>query len=248
MNISEAKNKIELVRNKLIEMQHISSFVHENIFDENETGDPLLPGTDMSEAYPERNAQMVACWEGVLENVPPGFAVDGNLIRHLSFNEMHDWFDITKRDIPRELVKIEEYQKHLYLIEYLDSLHSEVSRVSDIVLNGDLDAALKVVYSTLDSKIRSLLRVSNSQSTTSCIGKAFREQILVPPDTSNIEGVRNFLMGVIGHYRHWIIHNTLPQNRNRLEASLSLFALAHEAFILLDACSKHLVTVEEIPF
>lgn len=246
MNINEAKDKIDFVRDKLFEMQKISSFVDESIFDESKTGDPLLPGADMSEAYPKEDTKMLACWGEVLENVPPGFAIDGNLIRHLSFNEIHDWFDITKRDIPRELIKVEEYKKHLYLIEYLDSLHSEVSRVSDIVLNGDLDAALKVVYSTLDSKIRSLLKIPGGQSTTPGIGKAFREKTLIPPDSNNLEGVRNFLMGVIGHYRHWIVHNSLPQSRNRLEASLSLFALAHEAFILLDACSKHLV--EEIIF
>lgn len=242
MNIVEAKNKIDFVRDKLLEMQRISSFIDDGMFKDDETGSPFLePGIRMDEAYPEENTKMHACWEEIQKNVPPGFSIDSNLIRHLSFNEAHDWLDITKRDIPRELTKVEEYKKRIFLIEYLNSLHPEVSRVIEIVLNDDLDAALKVVYSGLDSRIRSLLKVPGGQPTMPCVGKAFREKILIPPHQENLEGVRNFLMGVIGYYRHRIVHNPLPQHRNRLEASLSLFAIAHEAHKLLDVCSRHLI-------
>jgi len=211
------------------------------MFEDDETGGPFLePGIGMQDAYPKENAVMHACWEEIQKNVPPGFSINSNLIRHLSFNEAHDWFDITKRDIPRELTRVEEYKKQIFLIEYLEGLHPEVSRVTEIVLNGDLDAALKVVYSGLDSKIRSLLGVSSGESTVPCIGKAFREGRLIPPHFGKLEGVRNFMMGVLGYYRHWIVHNQLSQHRNRLEASLSLFALAHETFRLLDTCSRHL--------
>ncbi len=241
MNIAEAKSKIDFVKEKLLEMQKISSFIDENIFKEDENDNLFVePRIGMSEAYPKENTAMHICWEEIQKNVPSGFLIDSNLIRHLSFNEARDWLDITKRDIPRELVKVDEYKRQLFLIEYLDSLHPEVSRVTEIVLNGDLDAALKVVYSGLDSRVRSLLKVSSGMSTTPCIGKAFREGVLIPPHSNDLEGVRNFLMGVLGYYRHWIVHNSLPQHRNRLEASLSLFAIAHEAHKLLDVCSKHL--------
>jgi len=245
MNISEAKNKIDFVEKKLLEMKEVSSFIKEEMFeDDKNTGVAFLElGIHMAAEYPEEDARMRACWEEVKKNVPPGFAVDSNLIRHLSFNEAHDWLDITKRDIPRELIKVEEYKKQIFLIEYLDGLHPEVSRVTEIVLNGDLDAALKVVYSGLDSKIRSVLKISGGESTTPYIGKAFKDGTLIPPRPENFEGVRNFLMGVIGYYRHWIVHNPLPQNRNRLEACLSLFALAHEAFRLFDTCSRNLTKI-----
>lgn len=242
MNINEAKNKIDFVKDKFLDIQRISSFINKEMFEDDETGNPFLKSyIEMGEAYPEENTKIHACWEEIQKNIPPGFAMDSNLIRHLSFNEARDWLDITKQDIPRELIKVEEYKRQLYLIEYLDSLHPGISRVTEIVLNGDLDAALKVVYSSLDSKIRSLLKISDKQSTTPYIAKAFKEGVLIPPNPNNLEGARNFMMGVIGYYRNWIVHNPLPQDRNRLEASLSLFALAHETFRLLDACSKHLI-------
>lgn len=243
MNITEAKNKIDFVKSKLIEIQEIASFIKEGMFEDDEvTGSPFIePGEYMADAYPEKNKVMQYCWEEIQKNVPPGFSIDSNLIRHLSFNEAHDWVDINRKDIPRELINVEEYQKKLFLIEYLDSLHPEVSRVTDIVLNGDLDAALKVVYSGLDSKIRSILKISGGQSTTPMIGKAFKDEILIPPHLDSSDGIRNFIMGVIGYYRHLIVHNQLPQSRNRLEACLSLFAVAHETHKLLDTCSKHII-------
>ena len=131
------------------------------------------------------------------------------------------------------------HKNKLVLIEYLNELHPEVSRVAETVLNGDIDMALKGVFANLDSKIRSVLRVSGGESTAPMIGKAFKDGLFIPPRPENLEGVRNFLMGVVGYYRHVIVHNPLPPHRNRIESSLSLFALAHEAFVLIDVCSRH---------
>ena len=239
MNIIEAKNKIDFVKEKLLEMQRVSSFIKEGMFeDDPETGSPFLEaGIGMNDAYPKENEAMHSCWEEIKRNAPSGFSFDSNLIRHISFNEAHDWLDITKRDIPRELIKVEEYKKQLYLIEYLDGLHPEVSRVTEIALSGDLDAALKVVYSSLDSKVRAYIEAKPGEMTVPMIGKAFKEGKLVSPQ-ENYDSVRNFLQGVLGYYRGYILHNTLPTNRNRIDASLSLFALAHETFKLFDLCSK----------
>ena len=141
-------------------------------------------------------------------------------------------------DIPRELTRVEEYKKQIFLIEYLDSLHPEVSRVTEIVLSGDLDAALKTIFATLDSKIRVYVGAKPNEATVSMIGKAFKVGKLVAPQQESKDGARNFLQGVIGYYRNAIIHNPLPTSRNRLDASLSLFTLAHETFRLFDECSK----------
>lgn len=233
MNIAEAKSKIKLIKEKLIEIQEISSIIRDNIV-EDETGSVFLPSV---KEYPEEDAKIHSLWEDIQRNVPPGFSVDSNLIRHLNFNESGDWLDISERDVPRELIKVEEYKKQLHLIDYLDGLHPEVSRVTAIVLSGDLDGALKIVYSSLDSKIREFIKAKSSESTVSMIGKAFNSGLLVSPQ-ENHESVRNFLQGVLGYYRGHIVHNKLPSNRNRIDASLSLFALAHEAFNLFDLCSK----------
>jgi len=240
MNLVEAKTKIDFVKEKLLEMKKVSSFIDEEMFKENpETGSQFLePGIVMSDLYPEENKVMLTSWDEIKRNVPPGFSIDSNLIRHLSFNEAHDWFDITARDIPRELTKVEEYKKQLFFIEYLDSLHPEVSRVTEIVLSGDLDAALKVVYSSLDTKIRAFIGLKPSEMTVPSIGKAFKDGKLVAPQEENNDSARNFLQGVVGYYRNVILHNSLPTSRNRLDASLSLFALAHEALRLFDSCSK----------
>lgn len=240
MNIVDAKTKINLVKEKFAEMQRITSFVDAGMFEVGETGMPFLePGTSMSTEYPEPSEKLNLCWEEIQKNLPSGFSIDGSLIRHLSFNQAHDWLDISKRDISREMVKVEEYEKQLVLIEYLDNLHPEVSRISEIVLSGDIDAALKTVFATLDARIRTFLGIRRpAESTVPAIGKAFNNGHLIAPQPENNDSARNFLQGVVGYYRNNILHNPLPDSRNRIDASLSLFALAHEAFRLFDSCSK----------
>ena len=240
MNIIEAKTKIGFVKEKLLEIQKVSSFIEKGMFEDNsETGGPFLEvGIGMNDVYPKENEIMHSCWEEIKRNAPPGFSFDSYLIRHLSFNEAHVWLDITKRDIPRELTKIDEYEKQLFLIDYLDGLHPEVSRVTEIVFSGDLDAALKTIFATLDSKIRVYIRAKPAEATVSMIGKAFKDGRLIASQKKNNDSARDFLQGVIGYYRNIILHNPLPTSRNRLDASLSLFALAHEAFTLFDSCSK----------
>jgi len=220
-------------------MQKATSFVKSDAFEEDERGMPHLdPQTIMAEVYSKENSELHECWNEIQKIVPPGFAIDGNLVRHLSFNEASDWHDITNNDIPRELTKIEEYEKKIILIQYIDTLHPDVSRVTSIVLDGDIDAALKIIYTALDSKIRSLIKAKPGESTVPTIGKAFKDKLLIPPHPNHYESVRNFLQGVLGYYRSIIAHNTLPPQRDSIPESLSLFGLAHEALVLIDHCSK----------
>jgi hypothetical protein len=240
MNPTEARQKINIVKNKLEEMREISSYIKIGMFDEDPvTGYPFMePGENMAEEQPERNKNLHDCWEDIQKTVPSGFSIDGSLVRHLSFNEAHDWLDISARDIPRELVKINEYDRKLSLIEYIETLRPEVRRVSETILSGDIDAALKTVFTSLDAKIRSRINCQSGNNTVPSLGKAFKEGKLMAHDPSYNEAARNFLQGVLGFYRNFIIHNELPQARMTLDASLSLFAIAHEAFELLDNCSK----------
>ena len=120
----------------------------------------------------------------------------------------------------------------------MDSLHPEVKRVASIVLDGDIDAALKTVYASMDSRARSIVGAKGSESTVSLIGKAFNDRTLVPPNAQHKDSARNFLQGVLGYYRSSIVHNPTPSHRNTVDASLSLFGLAHEAFLLLDRCDQ----------
>jgi len=240
MNITEARQKIKYVRNKLDEMQRIASYVETEMFNEDpETGGQFMePSTNMEVEDPERNTALFGCWADIQKAVPSGFSIDGNLVRHLSFNQASDWIDISAHDIPRELVKINEYNRKLFLIEYLETLRPEIRRVSETVLSGDIDAALKTVFTSLDAKIRARINCQPAESTVSMIGRAFNKGVLAAQHPSNNDAARNFLQGVIGYYRNFITHNELPPARSTLEASLSLFTIAHEAFELLDICSK----------
>jgi hypothetical protein len=239
MTINEAKEKINNVKEKLEKMRTLTSCVRLEMFEKGENDIPeIYPGELMSSHFPRESEELQNCWVEIQKIVPPGFSVDSNLIRHLSFNEAHDWMDISNNDIPRELIKINEYRRKLVLIEYIENLHPEVSRISQIVLNGDIDAALKTVYSTLDSKIRVIVKPGISESTVPAIGKAFKEGRLSFPSKEKNDAVRNFLQGVLGYYRGGIIHNPLPPHRNSIDASLPLFCLADETFKLLDICCK----------
>lgn len=238
MNSTQAREKIEEVKNCLIKMKELTSGAsyEKNILinEEGETVGGFVFDGDAQKVKDE----LPVLWHEVQKNVPPGFSLDGNLVRHVSFNELSDWSDISNRDVPREITKVSEYLKLLSLIEYIESLHPEVARVSEIILNGDIDAALKTVYSSLDSKIRSILKLKPGESTVPAIGKAFKDGKLKFPQPENTESVRSFLQGVIGYYRSVLIHNPLPSHRNRVDASLSLFGLAHEAFKLVDVCIR----------
>ena len=240
MNLKDAQNKICTLKNLFLEMQTICK-MDIAMFEDNNENTSIYSGDEkMSEIDPKNNLALQEIWIKVQENVPPGFSIDGNLLRHLSFNHSRDWFDISNHDIARELNKVNEYLTRLSLIGYVETLHQGVSRVSNIILDGDYDAALKVVYTGLDSRIRSLLKVKGAESTVPQIGRAFKERVLEPPSLENLEGMRNFLMGVIGYYRHVIAHNELGSNRNSLESSLSLFAVAHEAFKMVEYCGRNI--------
>jgi hypothetical protein len=236
MNLNDIKLKISFIRDNLIEIKKITDFV--TIINTDDYELSVDPSTNMSETFSVKNIKLHEYWAKIQKNVPPGFSIDSNLMRHLSFNQANDWHDIAYFDIPRELTKIEEYKNRLVLIEYLDNLHPEVSRITNIVLSGDIDAALKTVFTTLDSKIRSFIKAKPVESTVAMIGKAIKDKIFYYPINEYNEAARNFLQGVIGYYRNYITHNPLPYTRNRIESSLSLFSLAHEAFLLLDTCSK----------
>ncbi len=232
MDVREAKEKINFVREKLLEVQRIT-YLPDSMYAE------VLSARDsMEESYPEESKAVRECWDAIQRSLPSGISVDGNLVRHLSFNQATDWFDISRSDIPRELTKLKEYEQRLALIVYMESLHPQVARVSEIVLNGDIDAGLKTVFASLDASIRAHLKVRPNESSVSMIGKAFKDGDLVARQPENSDSARNFLQGVVGYYRSIIVHNALSQNRNSVEGALSLFALAHEAFRLFDSCAR----------
>lgn len=244
MNTTEALHKIERVRGLLLGIKEITSFITLDLFEKDEeTGNSRLEGNDsMLKLYPEKGTEVSRHWSEIQRMVPPGFSIDSNLVRHLSFNEAKDWFDIWHNDIPREIVRVEEYKKRITLIEFLDTLHPEVRRVTSIILDGDIDAALKTVYTSLDAKIRTSLNAhDDSESTVPLIGRAFKEGWLTSPSEAHRDAVRNFLQGVLGYYRSRIIHHTLSPKRNSVEASLSLFCLAHEALWLFDSCNREAI-------
>lgn len=236
MNVNILRKQIDDVEKRLMEMQGLARLELDPSPTNGETNAHLTGNARMEIRDPDKNKNLHEHWEHVQKVLPAGFSISGNLLRHLSFNQASDWADIEQRDIPAELLKIKEYRNKLILIEYLESLHPEVARASNVILSGDLDMALKAVFSAFEVRIRTVLKIRPDESTMPAIGKAFREGVIKSPVPENTEGVRNFLQGVTGYYRNVILHNTLPQGRNRLEASLSLFALAHEAFILFDKC------------
>lgn len=237
MNINILRKQIDEIESRLTEMGRLAFIDPAKFEPRGSEQPPELSGKEQMESLsPAENARIHELWSEVEKMLPPGFSVNGNLLRHLSFNQSGDWADIYARDIPDELTRLQDYRNKFILIEYLEALHPEVARVSGIILSGDLDAALKVVFAAFDVRVRHLLKLRPDESTMPAIGKAFKDGVFNSPVPENTEGVRSFLQGVTGYYRNVISHNTLPQGRNRLEASLSLFALAHEAFLLLDKC------------
>lgn len=190
----------------------------------------------MSAVDPDKNERVQKLWLEIQRQLPPGYSIDGNLIRHLSWNQAQDWGDISRQDVPREKDRLQQYKRRLELVSYLQSLHPDVSRTSDTVLNNGIEEALRAVFSILETRIREKINITDGSPTVSNIGRAFRTGQLVAPYPENNDGARDFLMGAIGYYRNIITHHTLPDDRNNITSSLPLFGLAHEAFRLLDDC------------
>jgi len=245
MDILEVHKKIEIVKKILEEISGITSIVTAKKLGIGESNKPEYEGTEnMASKFPKKDKQTKNLWKDLQGNIPSGFSLSGNLMRHLHFNQSRDWYDIWSHDIPTVLEKINEYEKQLALVEYLNTLHPQIKRVSGIVLSGDIDAALKTVYSSLDSRIRSFLKLKSSENTVPSIGRAFKDGVLASPLTENNDAARNFLQGVIGYYRSNIVHKPLPSSRNNISASLPLFGLADESFKLFEECIK----ADDIPY
>ena len=237
MDINEVYKNIEKVKDKLLEMQKIAYLVIKADEGKKDFAESHFDTQiNMKEQLPEDNNRLHGVWAEIQRIAPPGFSIDSNLFRHLSFNLPCDWSDISKFDIPKELQNIDEYKKQLVLVEFIEKLHPEVRRVSQIILNGDIDSALKTVFATLESEVRIITNAKSGESAVSQIGKAFKNGVI--SHHSHADAARNFLQGVIGFYRSIIIHNKLSVQRNSITTSLSLFCLAHEAFLLLESCSK----------
>jgi len=236
MLIDEAHKKIDAVEKKLIAIKKQTAVV-KKIKDQGESED-IAQNKDANIAFPKQNKLVLKFWDEIKNNAPSGFVIQGNLLRHLSFNMVGDWIDIHHSDIGQALESVKEYRKKLAIVEYLSGLNPEISKVSSMLLDGEIDVALKAVFATLDTKIRAYLSITSRVSTVPAIGKAFNEGILKAPDSDNNDSARNFLQGVVGYYRSNILHRSLPTNRNNIEASASLFCLAHEAFTLFAFCSN----------
>jgi hypothetical protein len=240
MDIKEARTKISVFKELLLEIKEVC-YINEKDFEPNENGDVVYSGSEsMDTINPDKDRKLKDAWGKVQENTPSGFSVSGNLLRHISFNESRDWFDIANHDVPRELKKVDDYLAKLNLVEYIEGLHPKVRRANSNILDGDYDAALKVVFTGLDTYIRSVLKINGSISTVNQIGKAFNDGVLQPSSSDHKDAMRNFLQGVIGYYRNIIAHNELVANRNSLQSCLSLFGVAHEAFIMIDYCSRNI--------
>jgi hypothetical protein len=235
LKTSEIEKRIKIVKTMFSEMSNIA-FISKEQLEPNEQGFYYNSDDNMEAEYPDQNTKLQKCWEEIQRNLPPGYSIDANLLRHLAFNQAQDWFDISNYDIPKELDKIKRYLRRLPLFNYLNSLHPQVRRVSEIALSGDLEAALRTVYTSLDSDIRAYLKLKPADSTVNGIGQAFKDGRLNPSKKEHTESIRNFLQGVIGYYRSDLVHNALADDRNDIEASLSLFGLAHEAFTLFEGC------------
>lgn len=127
MNLTEAREKISQTANKYNKIREITSYVELEMFVEDPSGNQFLLGSDkMEEEQPKKTSELFSTWSELQQILPAGFEVDSNPIRHLFFNQASDWLDISTKDIPRKLVKVEEYKKKLSLIEYLDGLHPEI--------------------------------------------------------------------------------------------------------------------------
>jgi len=242
MKINEIRERLSTIESKLIRIQQITSFITLDMFKEDsEMGVQFLDGGEsMSDYDSEKSKNVTHLWEEIQKTLPSGFSVDGNLLRHLGFNQSKDWWDISNRDIPRELIKVNEYKQRLNLIELIESLHPEVARIVPTLLNDDVELALKGLYSGLDTYIRVACKTQKSDSTYQSIAKAFKDKILITQHEDDSDAVRNFLQGVIGYYRNNIVHRPLSQNAKILENSLGLIYIADRAFKLCDTCKPNL--------
>ncbi len=131
MNIETVRKQVDDIENKFQRMKSIS--VIDPMMLSGDAGGvaPQYSGREnMSEIDASRNAELHSLWSEIERNLPPGFSIDGNLLRHLSFNEIRDWDDISNLDIPRELQKVNEYRKKLILVVFRnDELFNNRNRV-----------------------------------------------------------------------------------------------------------------------
>lgn len=236
--MSSIRKNVKITRELLLELKTLTAIDKKDFEPDAQGIAPIDRSWDMSAEFPEENTQVIELWDKLQASFPPGYSITSNLLRHLHFNQAQDWHDISNYDIPLELNNLAKYEKSLVHIEYLATLHPEVRRIIPILLNGDIDASLKTLYSSFEARIRSYLSIPAKVSTLSELNKAFSDGRLSFHDKDYSDRVRDFLSGVLGYHRNTIVHSAPNTFSDGLLSNLSLFIIAHEAFSLFELCTK----------
>lgn len=236
MDPQESRDKAQEIKRYLTELKELCAVYETENWSQQMTDGDFGSRDNVRSTFPDMYERIIVLKQAIESNLPSGYEMGGDLIRHLSWLEVRDIASIFYRDVDAELRRIKRFETSLALVEYVAGLHPKVAVVKTLVLEGNYDAALKAVYSSLDARVRSITKDGAGISIKASISKAFNAGVLKSSKPEYNDPARDYLVGVLTYYRSRISHHDLPDARNSIEACLSLFAVAHEAFILLDKC------------
>jgi uncharacterized protein (TIGR02391 family) len=242
MNVLELKTKIKKCRTILESIKSLSSVAEDQEFQMRVEQEHLSNNTPVAEIYEEGAKLMEKRFEELKQNLPTGFELDHNFIRHVGFNEVIDWMDIYTRDVNRELEKLNNYEKNLILVEKVEKLHPKVANTATLIMIGEYDAALTKIFKGIETEIRNKSGVKDKFG-LSLVGHVFSSIGSNPPilqyrNPEKQESVKYFLMGVVGFYRNTIMHDDLPTEKSNIDDCFQQLVIASEAYKMIDFCVK----------
>ncbi len=237
MDPQESRDKAQEIKRYLTELKELCAVYETQNWPQQMIDGDFGSRDSVRSTFPDMYERIIALKQAIESNLPSGYEMGGDLIRHLSWLQICDVADIYLRDVDAELKRIKRFESQLVLVEYVAGLHPKVAVVKTLVLEGNYDAALKAVYSQLEARIRMITKDGAGTSIKASLAKAFKPDGCLKHSREEYnEPARDYLIGVLTYFRSQISHQELPPNRNTLDSCLSLFAVAHEAFLLVDRC------------
>jgi len=230
--------KITDVERILIEMKILSQPFNDKEWEGHPRNNGKVNGaTLVAEVFPNRVVKMKKLEQELTEIVPSNYTWKSGLLRHIHFGEVHDWQDINNRDLPTEFENLSDYKEEFSLIRAVARLHSAVASVVPLLFHKDYDTALTKAFKKLEVELRVKTGLKN-KSTVDLVRQAYNKKVLKYSDQTKQDATRDFLCGVFGLFRNYIIHHEVLPSTQSLYYCFPLLVICSEAFKILDRSSK----------
>ena len=237
-DIDQVLERIFKYEGTLIELRNLTQPFNDAVWPNHPKNvPPIGEAVSVNDIFPAEYFKSYGLADELTNNQPPDYEVDGGLRRHIGFGQVCDWKDINNRDLVHEFKKIHDYKEEFILIRLVRNLHPRVAATVPLLLIRDYDSALTKVFKGLETETKRKAAIYG-KSAVDIVRTAFSTKKLKYIDSSKQDAARDFLTGVLGLFRNYILHNEIVPNIQDMNYCFPLLTIASEAYKILDDSSE----------